>query len=380
MVFEIADDVEWPTFYRTMYPAGIFNRSFSEGVDDPYDNIVYGNARIAVLEAGDKVLKGKLFSQLPRAQIDEITQNIHKSREYIARLKKEGGDASSVNNKINRQQRFILQWESAIKDFQEKFEPLSLKLPNSEGYWTSEISSAKPSERYSILRAYLTRANHVFVFESSIELKSESDKEAHKKNFASMLARFRTRTSNEIPSERGVCIPFGFIADDGSTPTQFKQSFRYRDAPGVLYTIDIGTVTPRNLKATPLLAAAEAMIKPPAPEKEGEPVPKVIQRIGPRVVKMGGLTATQGGVVLSAPRSNGKPYDIYSVFTGYDGWLGTTVLPHVLVNMRTVNKEVATELKEGPPPFATSKERLDVLVESMRWRPTQPPMPEFLAK
>lgn len=380
MVFEIGGDIEWPTFYNNMAPQRVFNRLFSENIADPYDNMRFGDALVAVIVPEDARNKEKLFGQLPGAMIEALSSSIQKSRGYIARIKKEEPNSESSLRHIASEERSILRWQNSIEDFKNNYERFDSKLPNSDGYWKSEISAADKSKKYSILTTYLTRGDRVFVFESKIEMKNSSDKETHKKNFSSMLARFRTRAPNEIPADRGICIPFGFIADDGTTPTQFKQSFRYPDAPGVLYTIDVGTVTPRNIKVTPLLAAAEAMIKPPVPEKEGEPMPKVTQRIGPRSVKMGGLTAMQGGVVLSAPQQSGKAYDIYSVFTGYDGWLGTTVLPHVLVNMRTVNKEVATELKVDPPPFAASKERMDALVRSMRWRPTQPPMPEFLAQ
>jgi hypothetical protein len=98
------------------------------------------------------------------------------------------------------------------------------------------------------------------------------------------------------------------------------------------------------------------------------------------MVKMGGLSASQGGVHLKLDQPGGKGYEIYSVFTGYGGWLGTTVLPYVLLNMRTMNKELAPELKEIPPPFAVSQSRMDLMVKSMRWRPTMPPMPELTQK
>lgn len=377
MMFEVNGVDEWPTYYRHMYPTGIFARSFSDNVGDPYDSMRFGDTLIAVIASKKMRSKEKVFEATPYGRIAALQNNIEEKRSYIARLKKPGKISDADKAEIEGQLKDIQRFETIIAEYGTKFERFNTGLPNSEAYWTSEDSSVDNSDLRSILRAYLTRGDHIFVFESNVKMKNPADKESHKKKFSSMLSNFRPRAANEIPTERGVCIPFGFIADDGETPIAFKQSIRFSDAPGVLYTLSTGTVDPRNIKATPLLAMAEAAISPPPPDKPGEPMPKVIQRIGPRMVKMGGLSASQGGVHLKFNQPGGKGYEIYSVFTGYGGWLGTTVLPFILVNMRTMNLNLAPELKELPPPFAVSKSRMDLMVKSMRWRPTTPPMPEL---
>src|SRR5690554_6336339 len=52
------------------------------------------------------------------------------------------------------------------------------------------------------------------------------------------LARFRARAEHEIPTEPGVCIPFGFIADSGNEPFDFRFQWRPRSTPALLYRID----------------------------------------------------------------------------------------------------------------------------------------------
>jgi hypothetical protein len=377
IMFDVNGSVEWPTYYSHMYPEGIFARSFSDNIRDPYDSMRFGDTFIAIIASMNGVAKEKVFEDTPRAEIASLQKYIEKKRSYIARLKKAAGITDINKNEIEDQLEDIKRLETTIAKFRTDFEQFETGVPNSEGYWTSGGSSSDQAERDSILRAYLTRGDHIFVFESTARIKTLSDKEAHKKKFSLMLSNFRTRAANEIPSERGVCIPFGFIQDNGDTATEFKQTMRFPDAPGVFYTLSTGKVNARNIKATPLLALAEAAISPPPPDKPGDPVPKVIQRIGPRMVKMGGLSASQGGVHLKLDQPGGKGYEIYSVFTGYGGWLGTTVLPYILVNMRTMNKNLAPELKAIPPPFAASRNRMDLVVKSMRWRATTPPMPEL---
>jgi hypothetical protein len=380
MMFDVNGIVEWPTYYRHKYPDGIFARSFSVNVGDPYDSMRYGDTFIAVIASTNGVPKEKVFEDTPRAQVAALKKYIEEKYAYIARLKKSEKIPGANKDEIKDQLEDIQRLEMTIDKYRTDFEQFETGLPNSEGYWTSEGSSTDNAEHDSILRAYLTRGDHIFVFESTTRIKTLADKEAHKKRFSLLLSNFRTRAANEIPSERGVCIPFGFIQDNGDTAIEFKQTMRFADAPGVFYTLSTGKVNSRNIKATPLLAMAEAAISPPPPEKAGDPVPKVIQRIGPRMVKMGGLSASQGGVHLRLDKPGGKGYEIYSVFTGYGGWLGTSVLPYILVNMRTMNRELAPELKEIPPPFVNSKNRMDLVVKSMRWRPTTPPMPELTQK
>jgi len=378
MMFEVNGAVEWPLYYSHKYPKGIFSRSFSVNIRDPYDRMRFGDTLVAVIASVNGVEKEKVFEATPRARVEALKKYIEEKNAYIARLKKPRKITGANKDEIKDQLEDIKRLETTIAKYGTDYEQFETGLPNSEGYWTSEDSSEGQVERDSILRTYLTRGDYIFVFESRTPIKTPSDKEAHKKKFSLMLSNFRTRAANEIPSERGVCIPFGFIQDNGDTPIEFKQTMRFPDAPGVFYTLSTGNVNARNnIKATPLLAMAEAAISPPPPEKSGDPVPKVIHRIGPKMVKMGGLSASQGGVQLKLDLPGGKGYEIYSVFTGYGGWLGASVLPYVLVNMRTMNKNLAPELKEIPPPFAASRNRMDLVVKSMRWRPTAPHMPEL---
>src|SRR5690606_18463441 len=55
-----------------------------------------------------------------------------------------------------------------------------------------------------------------------------------------VLSRFRTRAPGEVPEEPGVCLPYAFIADDGTGDYHTHASFRYPDRPGVVYSIDTG--------------------------------------------------------------------------------------------------------------------------------------------
>ena len=376
LVFDVPQNVEWPVFYNPESRT-LFSPTFSPSVGGVGNEMRFGETLLTVIGSVSGGETQKVLEDTPAGLEVFLKGRIKETRAYVAELRAKGEKSEEIFRDISEGEERIQGWEKTIKEDREKFQPFDTGLPNSEGYWTSRIEANDETERYSVLRVYLTRGDHIYVFESSLKMEKPADKDVHKKDFASMLAKFRTRAPNEIPTEPGVCIPFGFIPDDGRTVVEFKQSLRFPDAPGVLYTIETGTVHPRRLKLTPLLAAAHASINPPATSADDGIKSVVTKRIGPWASKMGGLTASQGGVVLQVDSPRQEKYEIYSVFTGYAGWLGTAVLPYILVEMRTVTKVQAAELKQNPPPFKASMDRLDLLLKSMRWRPTTPPMPEF---
>jgi hypothetical protein len=379
LIFDVAQAVDWPTFFNPK-SRSLFNRVFSAEIGGVGDEMRFGRTMIAVIGSVSGVKKEKILDDTPAALLAFLEDGLREGRAYLAELKAKGGNSEKAIKEINDEEEWIRKRERQIEEDRKEFEPFDSGLPNSEGYWTTRIEANDESEPYSVLRVYLTRGDHIYVFESSVMMKKPSDKDAHKRDFVSMLKKFRTRAPNEIPTEPGVCIPFGFIPDDGRTVVEFKQSLRFPDAPGVLYTIETGTVHPRRLKSTVLTAAAHASINPlPASAMDGIK-PVVTQRIGPLPHQMGGLTAMQGGVVLKVDQPDHEKYEMYSVFTGYSGWLGTAVLPYILVEMRTVTKTQAPELKQNPPPFKQSMDRLELMLKSMRWRPTNPPMSEFANK
>ncbi|HGP0213987.1 TPA: T6SS immunity protein Tli4 family protein [Pseudomonas aeruginosa] len=52
-----------------------------------------------------------------------------------------------------------------------------------------------------------------------------------------LIARFRTRELYEVPNEPGICFPYGFIADDGKTAYDLKNSLRFTRTPNVIFSL-----------------------------------------------------------------------------------------------------------------------------------------------
>ena len=279
-------------------------------------------------------------------------------------------DHKSAQESIERLERAI----ERIKAEYKEFDP---QLPDSIGYWTGTKAEKSFEHDKSVFRSYLFRKDHVFTFESTQYLKPPVTMEKQEQQFRALLASFRTREMHEIPSELGICIPYGFLPDDGRTAVEIKQSLRWADAPSVLYTIETGSVRANNMKSTVVHAVANAGVGLFGSAEEAAVKRFVTQRIGPKQVKIGGTTGEQGGVAYRITKPGKAPYEAYSVYTGFSGWLGTDVLPYVIVDMQTRTTEQAPELKQEPPPFKQSMARLEGLLKYMRLRPTTPVMPEL---
>ncbi|MBL4833790.1 MAG: hypothetical protein JKY26_07435 [Pseudomonas sp.] len=83
------------------------------------------------------------------------------------------------------------------------------------------------------------RDNRIFTFEFGMQHDQPSSQQKSLEPAAlDFLARFRARPEHEIPTEPGVCLPFGFIADDGNAPFDFAYQWQPRSKPALLYRID----------------------------------------------------------------------------------------------------------------------------------------------
>ncbi|MDR7049119.1 hypothetical protein J2X54_001567 [Duganella sp. 3397] len=367
--------IEWPVYYD-MDQLKSFNHYFSEKVFSRGDTIRFGNTDVAVKKIKNGA-KEQIIKFLPHNQIKSFKERLEQAekQERVA-FKNKDGD-------VRQRQIYYLatsrveRFKKSIEEISGKYSPYDSGIAESYGYGFTEEEPSRNGDRYSILKTYLFIGDYVYNFESRETIKPDMSEEKHREKFSALLKSFRPRRMNEIPTELGVCIPFGFLPDDGRTITDIKQSFRWKDAPGVLYTIHTGNVQARQLKSTVLNAVASSQVGRFGTDEEAEVKKHVDQRIGPRQVKIGGLTGEQGGVALKVTAPGAKPYEAYSVYSGYAGWLGTDVLPFIIVDMQSFTIDQAPELKENPPPFKQSKQRLDDMLKYMRIRQTNPPMPEL---
>ena len=206
----------------------------------------------------------------------------------------------------------------------------------------------------------------------------EAPFEIRKVAFLDMLKRFQTRALYQVPKEPGICIPYGFIPDDGTGHFRTEVSFRYKDRPGVIYSMGTSVVGERNYLGESAMLTATA--RSAGALGSGLVGGRDAKAVGPHQVKIGVLDAWQGGVSLNVADRGKPPVRSYSVYTAYDGHAHSRVLPSIRVNLLSFTREQEDTLKIDPPPLEESLQRLDTLLKSIRLRPSLPEMPELVGK
>jgi hypothetical protein len=239
----------------------------------------------------------------------------------------------------------------------ESWHPTDWGLPNSLGY------IAGPT-----LYAFILRNGYAFQFMST---GGEGDPpfEERLAAFKSLLQRFEYRPLYQVPTKPGLCIPYGFIADDGQGHFSGEVSYRYADSPGVIYTLGTGVEDEQNFRANePMLeATARSTVAGLMDNAAG----RKLKALGPKSVNIGARSGTMGGITTT----EGKPG--YSVYAGTSGWSHSKVLVPISLNMRSFDREtVPGEIKVDPPPFAQSLRRFELTLGSMRTRHTAHPTGE----
>lgn len=351
---------------------------FTEHLHGGHDLVTAANIQMVVLQPATRKDIERMLQSVDAQKyiaIDTYRERIEVAMDVAARLQSmvddpslntNGEDLSTYPAGIADLKKEISDDQTSIERIEADWQPLDLGLPDSLGY------AAGPT-----LYAFLLRDGRAYRFMSTGGA-HEAPFAERKKAFMDMLQRFRVRQLYEIPTELGLCIPYGFIPDDGRGHFRMEVSWRYTDRPGVLYTIGTAVVGERGLPhgESPVLQAtarAGASVL-----SGGLMAGRQVRSVGPRPVKMGALTAYQGGFSVNVADEGQRPVFSYNVYTGYGGWMHSRVLPAITVNLRSFTPEQDRSLKVNPPPFDESLQRLDAVLQSIRLRPTDQPMPEML--
>lgn len=107
-----------------------------------------------------------------------------------------------------------------------------------------------------------------------------------------VLAKFRPRAQFEIPQEKGFCLPFGFIADNGTTDYAITLAWHPVNNPNLLYSLSLGNDIDKANKLLPMLTSG--LFTNPFPGG------LEINRFGPEAVQIG---ANEG--IMGAARYKG---------------------------------------------------------------------------
>ena len=257
----------------------------------------------------------------------------------------------NIMGAIARNEEEINKTKASIAEFRE----VDLKLPDSYA-----------RTRGDNLVAYLWRDKRVWRFATR---KYEGETYDHMaQEFMDTLRHFRPRTLYEIPTEPGVCVPYGFFSDDGHAWYQIQNTLRLADAPNVTYTIGLGKngdepkPTGFDVWAASFMqgSGAAGMILNR----------QVTQHIKPRTIKIGAMQGILGGFIIKPDLQKGDDQEqSYHLQAGYNGEANSDFFPFVTLQMRSYTEGADPSLTQPAPPFQQSESRLLALAKSVRLRP-----------
>lgn len=375
LVFDAPREMQWGINAADRSDAIRFR--FTENMHGGQDYVGVGNVKVVVLAS-------TTWKQLEAMQrwvaidknlaIEQYETSIETDKRRIENLSAKlkdpsrnvnGEDTSSWPQAIAEIKKQITDIETSIANLQKDWHPMDLGLPDSLGY------AAGPT-----LYAFLLRDGRAYQFMSTGG-QGEPKFEERERAFLDMIKRFQVRKMHDIPKAPGICIPYGFIPDDGRGHFRVEVSMRYADRPGVIYTIGTAVAGERGIEG-PESSFLQATARAATGTLGGAMTAgRAAKNIGPRAVTIGALPAHQGGISMNVADPGKPPVRSYSVYTGYGGFMHSRVLPNITVNLHSFTRLQEPTLKADPPPIEESLARLDALLKSIRLRPTEPVMPEL---
>ena len=294
-----------------------------------------------------------------RLSIRELEGNIISCQEMIKDLAKDPNPSPNRKQTIEEYKADIVRDANLVEGVKAAWHPYSLDIPDSAAYNAG-----------GGLYAYIWRDGFIYSFRDS----SDSPPEAVRKPlFDAFVKKFKPRKLYEIPKELGICFPYGFVPDDGTTPYAVYASIRYTDTPTVVY--GMGTEIGEEPGPEPVGYTAQLRAEI---GQAGGLEDRNVKRFGPSKVKIGAIDATQGGVSCIL-KEGASTLETYLAYTGTMGREGSQMFPAISLDMWTYTRNQSSAIRSNPPPFKESKARYDDFLKSLRFRPTTPLMPELAA-
>ncbi|MFG5863368.1 T6SS immunity protein Tli4 family protein [Metapseudomonas sp. CR1201] len=171
-----------------------------------------------------------------------------------------------------------------------------------------------------------------------------------------LARRFRTRALYEVPQEPGICFPYGFIADDGKTAYELRNSLRFTRTPNVilsLLTASAGDPT------EPTMGLYDTDYSPGFDRRKWRRVNLIEQ------VYFGKWLSTFTGWHLT-PTPEGGEQERAWFGHAYIGGPGTS-MPMLAIQVQTFEKGI-DDLTEHTPPPETVMPRIQALTRSFHYR------------
>ena len=224
----------------------------------------------------------------------------------------------------------------------EKERAFKLGLPDAAGAWHPDK-----------LIVHLWRNERIYTFEfgpRNGEFKSTF--EALEPLARDVLARFRPRAEFEIPEEPGFCLPFGFIADDGTPHYDLMIAWHPAANPYLLHNLKLSDDSGDMLELLPMLTK----------RLMGNPFPGAvnIDNFAPRRIPIGNSKGTLTGRRIQAIEPEGDRLSPHGQYVFNVGAVAGKDTPTLLYKFESYAND------NPPPPFEQAEAQVLNFMQSFR--------------
>jgi len=343
-VFEVPEGMEWATYdasrvFRISTGGG---HNFTAKVGAKGDSVVYGPYG-AIIKVSDIVERSEFEAaanyQLGTGRLNQkrILENIDIKQFRLSKLPGQGYGPEV----IQQLEREIAELEAQV--------PLALYTVHDLGIPDAFFIGGQGDPTH----AYLYRNQRVYYF--VMRRAGDNGTDA----FVDLMSRFQPRELYEVPEGNGICIPYGFIADDGKAPYSIKNSLRFTQTPNVVFTLLTASASdPWQTKATSGLYDTDFR---PGYDRE-----KWTWREYVQPSQLGRHKTNLLGWTLEPKPDSGEQERAWFGFAERGGVLNPLLAVHMLTFQQGTD-----DLTEHTPPMETVLPRWEALAQTLRLKGEQ---------
>lgn len=233
MTFDVPEDMQWATYdpYNSKTVDG-GTQGFSQHVTANFDRLSYDFDGLRIF-VSDRIAREKLegFSNFIGGNhylaAKSNRRNVEMGR-FVLELMEKGGYSVTDIDKARAELRTAEHALLLTQDHRHDLGIADARFIGSEAFPT---------------KAVLWRQQRIYIFAMEDPQPNAAER------FKDLIARFEPWALYEIPQGPGVCLPYGFIRDDGDTHYEFKNSLRFQSSPNVIVgLLDASVGNPWNSK------------------------------------------------------------------------------------------------------------------------------------
>ncbi|MCL5227306.1 hypothetical protein [Pseudomonas nunensis] len=221
LTFDVPEKIEWATYpTENKLISGGGGHTFSKNISSENEYLSYNHSGLTLRVSNITTHHEFDLQRNAILYTDETSK-----KETLEKIDTKKGRLQSIQE-MNYSTDVIERLKDEIKILEESAADKTIKeyaLNISDSYVFGDNTT--PSQ------VLLWRNNRIYYFNFNTPTKNSAE------DIKDLIARFEPRELYQVPNGPGVCLPYGFIHDDGKTGFSVKNSLRFTSTPNVIMSM-----------------------------------------------------------------------------------------------------------------------------------------------